>query len=222
METHRSADIHFGAARAVKLLAVGLAITLAGVARAGGIAPAPRPAAGAPPWPAPSNPVVRTRMAGLKPELFEHLAYHVHSHLDIFVNGKPVEVPAGIGINIHDPGVKSGPGPDGSTSYGGIERCRLPCISPLHTHAHYGVLHTETSTATPNRLGQFFTEWNVRLDRRCVGGYCKPDSIRIYVNGKPFTGNPRTILLADRTEIAIVIGTPPKVVPKAFPANAPF
>ena len=62
----------------------------------------------------------------------------------------------------------------------------------------------------------------MRLDRRCVGGYCKPDSIRIYVNGKPFTGDPRTILLADRTEIAIVIGTPPKVVPKAFPANAPF
>jgi len=159
-------------------------------------------------------------MAGLKPELFEHLTYHVHSHLDIFVNGKPVTVPAGIGINIHDPGVQHGPAPDGSIAYGGIKRCRQPCISPLHTHADYGVLHTETSTPSPNRLGQFFTEWNVRLDRQCVGGYCKPDSIRTYVNGRLFTGNPRTILLADHTEIAIVIGTPPKTIPKSFPTNA--
>src|SRR5262249_59619791 len=86
----------------------------------------------------------------------------------------------------------------------------------------YGVLHTETSTPSPNRLGQFFTEWNVRLDRKCVGGYCKPDSIRVYVNGKVFTGNPRTILLADHTEIAIVIGTAPMAIPKRFPTNAPF
>ena len=159
-------------------------------------------------------------MAGLKPELFEHLTFHVHSHLDIFVNGTHVNVPAGIGINVHDPGVQKGALPDGSTAYGGIRRCKQPCISPLHTHAHFGLLHTETSTPTPNRLGQFFTEWNVRLDRRCVGGYCKPDSIRIYVNGKQYSGNPRSILLVDHTEIAIVIGTPPKAIPKAFPSNA--
>ncbi len=161
-------------------------------------------------------------MAGLKPELYEHLSYHVHSHLDIFVNGKPVKIPAGIGINIHDPGVYSGTLPDGSTAYGRIQRCRQPCISPLHTHADLGLLHTETSTPTPNRLGQFFTEWDVRLDRRCVGGYCKPDSILIYVNGKLYTDNPRDVLLANHTEIAIVIGTPPKKIPKSFPTDVPL
>ena len=35
----------------------------------------------------------------------------MHAHLDVFVNGKPVTVPAGIGINIHDPGVQSGTDP---------------------------------------------------------------------------------------------------------------
>src|SRR5437868_5190338 len=72
----------------------------------------------------------------------------------------------------------------------------------------------------PNRLGQFFLEWGVRLDRRCVGGYCKPDSIRVYVNGKPYLGDPRQILLADRSEIAIVIGSLPKKIPSRFPASA--
>ncbi len=61
----------------------------------------------------------------------------------------------------------------------------------------------------------------MRLDRSCVGGYCKPDSIVVYVNGKAFTGDPRTILLANHTEIAIVIGTPPPKIPKTFP-NVPL
>jgi hypothetical protein len=161
-------------------------------------------------------------MAGLRPELFEHLTYHVHSHLDIFVNGKPVKIPAGIGINVHDPGVHSGLLPDGSTAYGGIRQCRQPCISPLHTHADLGLLHTETSTPTANRLGQFFTEWNVRLTRRCIGGYCKPDRILIYVNGKLYTGNPRDILLANHTEIAIIVGAPPKRIPNRFPTDVPL
>ena len=39
----------------------------------------------------------------------------------------------------------------------------------------------------------------------------------MYVNGKAYGGDPRQILLANHTEIAIVIGTPPKRIPKIFP-----
>jgi hypothetical protein len=184
---------------------------------AGGPAPVPRPMSGAAPWPAPKDPMRRTRLAGLVPEVNEHLTYHVHSHLDIFVNGKPLEIPAGIGIDIRDKAVKSAPLGDGSTAYGSIVKCPRVCISPLHTHAHLGLLHTETRRRDPNTLGQFFIEWGVRLDRRCVGGYCKPDSIRVYVNGRRYLGDPRQILLADQTEIAIVIGSLPKKIPSAFP-----
>ncbi len=181
--------------------------------------PAPRPAHDAAPWPAPADPLRLTRAAGLTPEPREQLAYHVHAHLDVFVNGKPVVVPAGIGINIHDPGVKSYDNPDGSKGYGGIKLCGQPCISPLHTHDTSGVLHTESKTMTPNRLGQFFTEWHVRLDRTCVGGYCRPDSIEIYVDGKRYRGDPRAIGLTNLREIAIVIGTPPSSTPGKFPTG---
>jgi hypothetical protein len=203
------------------VLAVGFAAVASAVGAAGP-APAPRPKTGAVPWPAPSDPMKRTVLAGLVPEHFETLTHHVHSHLDVFVNGRHVKVPAGIGINIHDPGVHHAKVPDGSLGYGGIRFCKKPCISPLHTHADYGVLHTESASALPNTLGEFFVEWGVHLNRRCVGGYCKPDSMGVYVNGKRFVGDPRVIQLTNLTEIAIVIGTPPKSIPKSFPKNIPF
>jgi hypothetical protein len=173
------------------------------------------PTSGAVSWPAPNDPMTLARAAGLVPEVNEHLAYHVHSHLDVFVSGKRVRVPAGIGINITDPAVKSGQLPDGSTAYGGIVRCKRVCISPLHTHDDSGILHTETTKPVPNRLGEFFTEWNVRLTRSCVARYCK--RVAFYVNGHRYRGDPRRNLLADLTEIAIVIGAPPKKIPFAFP-----
>jgi hypothetical protein len=151
--------------------------------------------------------------AGLKPEPFETLIHHVHSHLDVFVNGVAVRVPAGIGINVHDPGVQSSPVADGTTGYGGIKRCAQPCISPLHTHDDSGILHTESPSPVPHRLGQFFIEWGVRLTPSCVGTFCRPTSIKIFVNGHPFAGDPRTIELTDMKEIAVVIGTPPKAIP---------
>jgi hypothetical protein len=175
---------------------------------------APRPATGAAPWPRPADPLALTRRAGLVPERRESLQYHVHAHLDVYVNGRHITVPPAIGIEIRDPGVKSGPQPDGSTAYGGISLCAQPCISPLHTHDDTGVLHTESPTPTPNRLGQFFTEWGVRLTPTCVGGYCKPKApIEIVVDGKRFTGDPRSIELSDRREIAVVIGRPPDRIP---------
>jgi hypothetical protein len=165
-------------------------------------------------WPAPKDPLARTVAAGLKPEPKEFLIHHVHAHLDVFVDGRPIVVPAGVGINIRDPEVKKFTLPDGSKSYGGIELCKKPCISPLHTHDASGILHTESATAKPNTLGEFFTEWGVRLNASCVGPYCAPRPIAIYVDGKRYTKDPRAIELTDHKEIAIVIGSPPAQIPK--------
>jgi hypothetical protein len=172
--------------------------------------PAPR---AVPEWPAPSDPLDRAIAAGLTPETKESLAFHVHAHLDVFVDGQPVEVPAGIGINIDDPGVRKFVEADGTVGYGGIEGCGQPCISPLHTHANRGLIHTESPTPKPNTLGQFFLEWDVTLSTSCVGEYCSPVPIAFYINGEPYPGDPNAIELADRTEIAIVIGTPPARIP---------
>ena len=180
-----------------------------------GVAPAPPPARGAVPWPAPRDPLVRMARAGFHPQLQESFVHHVHSHLDVFVNGKRVRVPAGIGIDVTEPNVRR-VDLGGSIAYGLIGSCQRPCISPLHTHDDSGVIHTEFRTRVLNTLGQFFAEWGVRLDRKCVGGYCRPASITFYVNGKRFAGDPATIGLSDHKEIAIVIGTPPARIPTSY------
>jgi hypothetical protein len=165
-------------------------------------------------WLAPPDPMGLAQAAGLQPEPKEIFVNHVHAHLDVFVDGVPVLVPAGIGINIEDPGVRRFDEADGSVGYGGIELCDAPCISPLHTHDGTGIIHTESGTMEPNHLGQLFTEWGVTLTDSCVAEFCSPTTpIAFYVNGEPFTADPTTIELADLSEIAIVIGTPPAVIP---------
>jgi hypothetical protein len=150
-----------------------------------------------------------TRKAGLTPETHEFVFLHVHSHLDVFVNGTKVAVPAGIGIDVHNKAVHTFTNPqDGTIGYGGIASpCDKPCISPLHTHFDDGVLHTEAKKNQFNRLGQFFTEWGVKL----------PAKAKVYVDGKPFKGNPHAIQLKDKREIALVVGKPPAKIPSKFP-----
>src|SRR5437763_6234113 len=177
-------------------------------------------AAGPPRWPAPFNPMQLTRKAGLTPEKHEFVFLHVHSHLDVFVKGKKVRVPAGIGINIDDPAVRRYLLTDGTIGYGGISPpCAKPCISPPHTHFDDGVLHTEAKKNEFNRLGQFFKEWHVRLNAKCVATFCKPKTkIAVYVDGTLLNGDPRFIKLKDGREIAVVVGKPPQKIPSHFPS----
>jgi len=161
-------------------------------------------------WPAPSDPLKRTVEAGLEPAVKEFLVNHVHAHLDVFIDGQKIVVPAGIGINIEDPGVRRFENPIG---YGGIEGCAQPCISPLHTHDESGILHTESADPEPNTLGEFFVEWGVELSEACVGEHCAPTPIALYIGGEPYEGDPRAIELTDRKVIVIVVGTPPAVIP---------
>ena len=76
-------------------------------------------------------------------------ALHTHQHLDIFINGASVTVPANIGVNE-------------------FERF----ISPLHTHDDTGIIHVESDEIRDFNLGQFFDVWGVGLSRECIGGYC--------------------------------------------------
>ena len=186
---------------------VALVGVLASVAASAATAAAPAP------WPAPPDPMARAVAAGLTPERHESFIHHVHAQLDMFVNGSHVRVPAGIGIDIDNPAVHVFPMTDGTKAYGGISRCAKPCISPLHTHDDTGMIHTESTSPVPNTLGQFFTEWGVALTRTCVGSYCHLTKPHIYLDGKPYGGNPRAVKLVDRLEIAIVIGRPPKKIP---------
>ncbi len=197
-------------------------VLLAACSHGGGVspgysaAPAPLPAAGAAPWPLLAEPMALVRHAGLTPATHEFFTYHMHAHLDIFVNGQRVQVPGGIGIDLTDPGVHRGE-TDGAPSYGYIKLCPRPCISPLHTHDVTGVLHIEAPTTTRFTLDQFFHEWGVRLDGSCAGGYCEPGaSVVVFVDGTRHRGNPAGIALAAQQEIALVIGSPPRSIPSTY------
>jgi hypothetical protein len=158
-----------------------------------------------PPWDANTGKLqLRLRAIGLPALTAEGQVLHIHQHLDLFVDGKPVKVADDIGI---DPG-------------GGF-------ISPLHTHLQTeGVIHVESPTQERFGLGQFFAVWGVRLDGKCLGGECagKGKVLRTWVNGKPVTGDPTRIVLDAHQEIVIAYGTPaqmPDPVPSsyAFPAG---
>jgi len=117
---------------------------------------------------------------------------HYHSHLDIFVNGKKVRVPALIGINT-------------GAQY----------LTQLHTHDTRGVIHVESPKANDHfSLGQFLAEWGVFLNSRCIGAYC--NGLKWYVNGKLQAGNPQRYTLQSHDEIAIVVGKPPKTIPSRY------
>jgi hypothetical protein len=161
------------------------------------------------PWPRPDHIMERVAAAGLPGFTSEKLFFHVHAHLDVFVDGKAVPVAAGIGISDEL----------GNAQEAGKSKCDRPCISPLHTHDDSGVLHVENDSDRQINLGQLFTEWGVRFSPDCVGAYCAPDKgPKVYVGGQQFTGDASTIVLKNFTEIALVIGTPPPTIPSAFPS----
>ena len=146
------------------------------------------------PWPAPDNGVKRMAAAGLPALKAEALTFHVHAHLDVFVDGTAAPVAAGIGIDV-------------------VARR----ISTLHTHDRTGWIHMEAPRRETFTLGQLFTEWGVRLTATCIGGYCAPQMpVRFSVDGHTRTGDPAAIRLVKHEEIAIVIGTPPADVPSSY------
>ena len=82
-----------------------------------------------------------------------------------------------------------------------------------------GILHSESKVPNqkPAKLGQFFTEWGVRLDDQCVGEFCSSNTqIAVYVNGQKVSGNPADIELKSHLEIAVVIGKPPDQIPSSW------
>ena len=153
------------------------------------------------PWPAnQAQLAARLDAAGL-PALtaMEQLDFHIHQHLDVFVHGHPVEVPANIGI---DPSVG---------------------IAVLHTHDATGVIHVESPERRDFTLGDFFDVWGVRLTDSCIGGYCNGNdgSLRAFVGGRPVQGDPRDLVLREHEEIVLAFGTPDEL-PHPVPATYEF
>jgi hypothetical protein len=150
------------------------------------------------PWP-PEVANLQARLAplNLTSNPREQLAYHIHQHLDIYVNGKHVTVPECIGI------------------YGCYQNFAF--ITELHTHRTDGVIHVEAPSNKHYTLGTFFAEWGVFLSKKCVGAYCQ--GYKWYLNGKLQTAPAYALPLDPHEEIAIVIGKPPATIPSTYNWN---
>ena len=97
----------------------------------------------------------------------------------ISVDGKPVRVPSGIGVQ-----PKSG------------------SVAPLFTVSSNGVVEPSPAAASP-RLALFFKIWGLRFTKRCLGAYCGKLSVR--VNGARVPGDPRRLLLNSGQEIVVSV-----------------
>ncbi len=136
----------------------------------------------------------------MKGQTMEGEVLHIHQHLDIFVHGTPVAVPANIGIN---------------TSAG--------WLSSIHVHDTTGVIHVESPFQATYTLGEFFDIWGVRFTSTCLGGYCADSAnmLSVYVNGTLYSGDPRTLGLEAHQEIVVVYGTATEV-PATIPTSFDF
>ncbi len=144
---------------------------------------------------------------GVTCDTMEQGGYHIHVHLTIYVNGRYVTVPKGIGI-----------APDGS------------CFYWLHTHTSDGIIHIEAPQKQHNEaLDDFVAIWHdgfAMLD--FPAALTQPTGWKIYVNGKPFSGVVTSPLstevpLASHDVVTLDYGVhnPPPDIFYAFPQSLP-
>lgn len=123
-------------------------------------------------------------------------SYHAHVLLSVFRDGRPVNVPAGIGFD----------------AAGGH--------SSLHTHTPDGVIHMEADDPYPYELRQVFVAWGVAFDEQRLGGDVNAgdEQVHVYVNGEPAADGP-ALVLEDGDNIVVAFGEEGSF-PVAPPADA--
>jgi len=134
---------------------------------------------------------------GIKCELSEKVAFHIHARLAIFVNGKQRQVPYGVGIG---PPLSGQRFPAGAFVTGGS------CFAWLHTHTGDGVIHMEAPKQITFNLGEFFDIWGQKLSSTQVGP--AHGKVTALVDGKVVRGDPRKIVLKAHELIKLDVGTP--------------
>ena len=140
----------------------------------------------------------RLSAIGLPALATEGTVMHIHEHLDIYIDGKLVPLPAGIGVDEKD-----------------------GFISPVHVHEADNIIHVESPVVQDFTLGQFFDIWGVMFKTGQIGGYVTTNNkyLKVYVNGTEFTGDPRKLVLDAHQEIVVTYGTQsetPNPIPQAF------
>jgi hypothetical protein len=134
---------------------------------------------------------------GITCQPIERLAYHIHVHLTIFVNGLPRLIPYGIGIAPPRTGINT---PNGYFIGSGS------CFAWLHTHAGDGIIHVESPAPKTYTLGDFFDIWREPLGPARLSSATGP--VTAFYNGHYYRGNPREIPLRKHAQIQLDLGNP--------------
>lgn len=132
----------------------------------------------------------------------EVVKYHVHVHVVVYVNGKIMNLPAGIGIT-QPPLIEK-------YSTGEFYDVGLrDCLYWLHTHVADGIIHVEAPEKRAFTLGQFFDIWNQALGPNQISSVT--GKVVVFENGKQLVGDPRSTPILDHANIQLDVGSP--VVP---------
>lgn len=133
-------------------------------------------------------------ISGIGCDAMEGSRLHIHQHLTILDRGTPVPIPADVG-QVRSRG----------------------CLYWIHTHTPDGIIHIEAPQARTFTLGDFFHIWGQPLGKRVAATAHAPNgsSLHVWVNGKPYVGDPSSIPLDAHTDIVIQAG-PPFVSPPRF------
>lgn len=134
-----------------------------------------------------------------RPSMGQDVKYHIHQHLNIFVNGEQKRIPAGIGITQ----------PRWKQQIDGFEflnNSSKSCVYWIHTHAYDGIIHIESPSERRFTLGDFFDVWGQPLGPDQVGPAKGP--VVAYVDGKRFLGNPRNVPLGEGSVLQLDVGEP--------------
>ncbi len=144
----------------------------------------------------PTTTVQGTTVDGIGCNSKEQLAYHIHAHLQVYVNGQPRALPGGIGL------VR----PYAEQTPYGLVFGALGCLYWLHTHAFDGVIHIESPTLRLYTLGNFFDEWQQPLSSDQVAG--AKGKVTAFINGQRWTKSPRSLPLLPHAVIQLDLGSP--------------
>jgi hypothetical protein len=130
---------------------------------------------------------------GIRCDQMEGAVFHIHQHLAIYVRGKPMTVPSDVGRPF-----------------------LAQCLYWLHTHTPDGIIHVESPIFRTFTLGQFFDVWGQPLSATAVGPVSvRKGTLRVYVDGARYTGDPRKIELDQHADVVIEAG-PPYAKPSPF------
>ncbi len=146
-------------------------------------------------------------IAGIQCEGQEYSNFHIHAHLDIFIDGKPHAVPESIGIIYRTKPVKEVMGLLGNMSGEGIT-----CLYWMHTHDPSGIIHIEAPETRAFTLAQFFEIWK----STAKGVPATKEAPKIYVNGKRVNGRLEQVEIGPLAEIALVYGKEPAAIPSSY------